>query len=67
MPEWYFAGGLFSSNQLTFFDVHVNNLNAPSDKKLQYGDRNLQVEKGMIHFPSVRESTNESLNWLNYM
>ena len=55
------ARGIFSSHELTFFDVRITNPNAPSNQKLSlaavykrneaekmkaYGDRILQVEKG---------------------
>ena len=55
------ARGIFSSNELTFFDVRISNPNAPSNRTLPlatvykrneaekmkaYGDRILQIEKG---------------------
>ena len=55
------ARGIYSSHELTFFDVRISNPNAPSNRSLTltavysknekekmkaYGDRVLQVEKG---------------------
>jgi hypothetical protein len=55
------ARGIYSSHELTFFDVRISNPNAPSNRSLAnaevykknekekmkaYGDRILQVEKG---------------------
>ena len=68
----YICCGIFSSHELTFFDVRISNQNAPSNRSLTlsavysknekekmkaYGDRVLQVEKGLFVFSPEKHTT----------